>query len=173
MSIRPNPATIRPFSCLRFLPGSGCVSLLITRVYGWLMGVAIASIEKYPAKSGRYPARRFCTWPFLAFGRNALSSKHIRRHQASQIGRVAIYPAMDGVRLNVRKSKLFIRIGMNNITHRVSLAPNQLSLAANSMNRQALDETKSISQESIDANDDLASCKEGMTDAKPGLGSMV
>jgi hypothetical protein len=49
----------------------------------------------------------------------------------------------------------------------------QLSLAANSLNRQALDETKSIFQESIDANDDVASCKEGVTDAKPGLVSIV
>lgn len=49
----------------------------------------------------------------------------------------------------------------------------QLSLAANSLNRQALDETKSIFQESIDAQDDLASCNEGVTDAKSGLVSIA
>jgi hypothetical protein len=34
-------------------------------------------------------------------------------------------------------------------------------------------ETKGIVQNSIDANDDLASCKEGVTDAKPGLVSIA
>jgi hypothetical protein len=49
----------------------------------------------------------------------------------------------------------------------------QLSLAANSMDRQALPETKFIFQKSIDAKDDLASCREGVTDAKQGFVSMV
>jgi hypothetical protein len=49
MSIRPNPATIRPFSYLRFLPGPGHVSLVISSIYGRLVGAASASIEKYPA----------------------------------------------------------------------------------------------------------------------------
>lgn len=122
MSIRPNPATIRPFSCQRFLPGPGCVSLVISGIYGWLVGAASASIEKYPATtelstgrrpkvrmsrnpaiSGHYPATRFFAWLSQASDRKPLSFKHIRRHQASQIGRVAIYPAMDCVPVNVRK----------------------------------------------------------------------
>ena len=47
------------------------------------------------------------------------------------------------------------------------------SLAATAAERQALEETKAIFQKSIDANDDLASCKEGVTDAKPGLVSIA
>jgi hypothetical protein len=43
------------------------------------------------------------------------------------------------------------------------------SLAPTKAERQALDETQAIFQKSIDANDNLASCKEGVTDAKPGL----
>jgi hypothetical protein len=46
------------------------------------------------------------------------------------------------------------------------------SLAVTKAERQALDETKAIFQKSIDANDDLASCKEGVTDAMPGLVSI-
>jgi hypothetical protein len=124
--------------------------------------------SRNPAISGHYPARRFLAWLSQASDRKPLSFKQIRRHQASQIGRVAIYPAMDCVRLNVqkcppwarnrsypnaetnprigvcdslrhwnrwlltefgvsanvRKSKLFIRIRINNVTPRVSLAPN-------------------------------------------------
>ncbi len=47
------------------------------------------------------------------------------------------------------------------------------SLASSKAERQALDETKAIFQKSIDANDDLASCKEGVTDAKTGLVSIA
>ncbi len=47
------------------------------------------------------------------------------------------------------------------------------SLAATAAERQALEETTAIFQKSIDANDDLASCKEGVTDAKPGLVSIA
>lgn len=47
------------------------------------------------------------------------------------------------------------------------------SLAATKAERQALDETKAIFQKSVDANDDLASFKEGVTDAKPGLVSIT
>ncbi len=47
------------------------------------------------------------------------------------------------------------------------------SLAPTATEREALEETKAIFQKSIDANDDLASCKEGVTDAKPGLVSIV
>lgn len=47
------------------------------------------------------------------------------------------------------------------------------SLAATKAERQAIEETKAIFQKSIDANDDLASCKEGVTDAKPGLVSIA
>jgi hypothetical protein len=47
------------------------------------------------------------------------------------------------------------------------------SLVATKAERQALDETKAIFQKSIDANDDLASCKEGVTDAKPGFVSIA
>jgi hypothetical protein len=47
------------------------------------------------------------------------------------------------------------------------------SLAATKAERQAFEETKAIFQKSIDANDDLASCKEGVTDAKPGLVSIA
>lgn len=47
------------------------------------------------------------------------------------------------------------------------------SLAATKAERLALEETKAIFQKSIDANDDLASCKEGVTDAKPGLVSIA
>jgi len=39
--------------------------------------------------------------------------------------------------------------------------------------RQALEETKAIFQKSIDSGDNLASCKEGVTDAKPGLVSIA
>jgi hypothetical protein len=39
--------------------------------------------------------------------------------------------------------------------------------------RQALEETQAIFQKSIDAGDTLASCTEGVTDAKPGLVSMA
>ncbi len=46
-------------------------------------------------------------------------------------------------------------------------------LAATAAERQALEETKAIFQKSIDANDDLASFKEGVTDAKPGLVSIA
>jgi hypothetical protein len=56
-----------------------------------------------PAISGHYPARRLFAWLSQAFDRKPPSFKHIRRHQASQIGRVAIYPAMDCVPVNVRK----------------------------------------------------------------------
>jgi hypothetical protein len=47
------------------------------------------------------------------------------------------------------------------------------SLAATAAERKALEETKAIFQKSIDANDDLASCKEGVTDANPGLVSIA
>jgi hypothetical protein len=47
------------------------------------------------------------------------------------------------------------------------------SLAATVAERKAFEETKAIFQKSIDANDDLASCKEGVTDAKPGLVSIA
>jgi hypothetical protein len=113
MSIRPNPATIRPFSCLRFIPGPGCVSLVISGVYVRLVRAASASSEKYPAmtevpagrwpevrigrnpaKSGHYPANRILAGSSQVFGRKSLYLKHLRRHQASQIGRGAIYPAM-------------------------------------------------------------------------------
>ncbi len=47
------------------------------------------------------------------------------------------------------------------------------SLATTAAERQALDETKAIFQKSIDTNDNLASCKEGVTDAKPGLVSIA
>lgn len=47
------------------------------------------------------------------------------------------------------------------------------SLTATAAERRALGETKAIFQNSIDANDDLASCKEGVTDAKPGLVSIT
>jgi hypothetical protein len=47
------------------------------------------------------------------------------------------------------------------------------SLAPTAAERQALEETKAIFQKSIDTKDDLASCKEGMTDAKPGLVSIA
>ncbi len=43
------------------------------------------------------------------------------------------------------------------------------SLAPSKAERQALDETKAIFQKSIDSGADLASCKEGVTDAKPGF----
>ena len=46
-------------------------------------------------------------------------------------------------------------------------------LSATSAERQALEETKAIFQQSIDAGDSLASCQEGVTDAKPGLVSNV
>ncbi len=116
MSIRPNPATIRPFSCLRFLPGPGCVSLVISGVYGRLIGAASASIEKYPAttevprgrrpevrssrnpaKSGHYPANRFFAESSPDFGRKSLYFRHLRRHRASPIGHFAIYPAIQAV----------------------------------------------------------------------------
>ena len=47
------------------------------------------------------------------------------------------------------------------------------ALATTAAERQALDETKAIFQKSIDSNDDLASYKEGVTDAKPGLVSIA
>jgi hypothetical protein len=47
------------------------------------------------------------------------------------------------------------------------------SPAATAAERQALEETKAIFQKSIDSSDDLASCKEGVTDAKPGLVSIA
>jgi hypothetical protein len=46
-------------------------------------------------------------------------------------------------------------------------------LAATKAERQALEETKAIFEKSIGANDDLASFKEGVTDAKPGLVSIA
>jgi hypothetical protein len=46
-------------------------------------------------------------------------------------------------------------------------------LAATKAEHQALEETKAIFQKSIDANNELASCKEGVTDAKPGLVSIA
>jgi len=49
------------------------------------------------------------------------------------------------------------------------LGANAPSLAATAAERGALEETKTIFQKSIAANDNLASCKEGVTDAKPGL----
>jgi hypothetical protein len=49
----------------------------------------------------------------------------------------------------------------------------KLSLAANSLDRQALHETKSMFQKSIDAKDGLASCTEGVLDAKTGLVSIA
>jgi hypothetical protein len=47
------------------------------------------------------------------------------------------------------------------------------SLAATEAERQALEETKAIFRKSIEAGEDLASCKEGVTDAKPGLVSIA
>ena len=47
------------------------------------------------------------------------------------------------------------------------------SLAATAAERQALEETQAIFQKSIATNDNLASCKEGVTDAKPGLVSIA
>lgn len=47
------------------------------------------------------------------------------------------------------------------------------SLAATAAERQALEETKAIIQKSIEAGEDFASCKEGVTDAKPGLVSIA
>lgn len=47
------------------------------------------------------------------------------------------------------------------------------SLAPTAAERQALEETKAIFQKSIDACDNLASCREGVTDAKPGLVSIA
>ncbi len=53
------------------------------------------------------------------------------------------------------------------------LGSNAPSLAPSKAERQALDETKAIFQKSIDSGDDLASCNEGVTDAKPGLVSIA
>jgi hypothetical protein len=53
------------------------------------------------------------------------------------------------------------------------LGANAPSLSATAAERQALEETKAIFQKSIDAGDSLASCKEGVTDAKPGLVSIA
>ncbi len=53
------------------------------------------------------------------------------------------------------------------------LGSNAPSLAPTAAERQALDETKAIFQKSIDTGDNLASCKEGVTDAKPGLVSIA
>jgi hypothetical protein len=53
------------------------------------------------------------------------------------------------------------------------LGANAPSPAATSAERQALDETKAIFQKSIDSGDDLASCNQGVTDAKPGLVSLA
>jgi hypothetical protein len=53
------------------------------------------------------------------------------------------------------------------------LGASALSLSATAAERQALEETKAIFQKSIVAGDNLASCKEGVTDAKPGLVSFA
>jgi hypothetical protein len=53
------------------------------------------------------------------------------------------------------------------------LGSNAPSLAPTAAERQALEETQAIFQKSIDAGDTLASCTEGVTDAKPGLVSMA
>jgi hypothetical protein len=53
------------------------------------------------------------------------------------------------------------------------LGANAPSLTATAAERQALEETKSIFQKSIDVGDNLASCKEGVTDAKQGLVSFA
>jgi hypothetical protein len=53
------------------------------------------------------------------------------------------------------------------------LGSNAPSLAATAAERQALEETQAIFQKSIDAGDNLASFKEGVTDAKPGLVSIA
>jgi hypothetical protein len=49
------------------------------------------------------------------------------------------------------------------------LGSNAPSLAPTAAERQALEETQAIFQKSIDTGDTLASCTEGVTDAKPGL----
>ena len=51
----------------------------------------------------------------------------------------------------------------------LKLGANAPSLTPTSAERQALEETQAIFQKSIDAGDTLASCTEGVTDAKPGL----
>ena len=53
------------------------------------------------------------------------------------------------------------------------LGSNAPSLAPTAAERQALEETQAIFQKSIDTGDNLASCTEGVTDAKPGLVSMA
>jgi hypothetical protein len=53
------------------------------------------------------------------------------------------------------------------------LGANAPSPAATSVERQALEETKAIFQKSIDSGDNLASCNQGVTDAKPGLVSIA
>jgi hypothetical protein len=53
------------------------------------------------------------------------------------------------------------------------LGANAPSPAATSAERQALEETKAIFQKSIDSGDNLASCNQGVTDAKPGLVSTL
>jgi hypothetical protein len=47
------------------------------------------------------------------------------------------------------------------------------SLAATAAERKSLEETRAIFRKSIEANDDLATSKEGVTDAKPGLVSIA
>jgi methylase of polypeptide subunit release factors len=53
------------------------------------------------------------------------------------------------------------------------LGSNAPSLAPTAAERQALEETQAIFQKSIDTGDTLASCTEGVTDAKPGLVSIA
>jgi hypothetical protein len=55
----------------------------------------------------------------------------------------------------------------------LKLGANAPSLAPTAAERQALEETQAIFQKSIDAGDTLASCTEGVTDAKPGLVSIA
>jgi hypothetical protein len=53
------------------------------------------------------------------------------------------------------------------------LGTNSPPITPTTAERRALDETKAIFQKSIDANNNLASCNEGVTDAKPGLISIA
>ena len=53
------------------------------------------------------------------------------------------------------------------------LGSNAPSLEPTAAERQALEKTKAIFQKSISAGNTLASCTEGVTDAKPGLVSIA
>jgi hypothetical protein len=61
----------------------------------------------------------------------------------------------------------------NSFSQSCSVAATSPSVATLSSKRQSLDKTTPIFKKSINAGDDLASCREGVTDAKPGLVSIA